>query len=569
MTRKRYLYLHIAVLSICLLSASFPASGQGGRRTGLQDSRGANADRSAPRLVLVIIVDQFRYDFLDRFGDLLGKGGFRRLTGEGALFTDANYDYIPTYTAPGHAAIFTGSVPARNGIVGNTWYDRQAGRVRVMVSDDSARVVTNDGPAARTGAPSPRVLIGTTIGDQMRLASNLKSRVIAVSYKDRSAVLPGGQRPNGAYWFDSSSGAFVTSDYYFKELPDWVKKFNSAKGVDKYFGAKWERALPSDVYERAGSGNSSNEANKSGKFPYTITGGDAKPGPRFYNAFQATPFASEYLVDFAEAAIEAESLGSDSFPDLLSISFSTPDLVGHAHGPDSEEVLDIYVRLDRVIADLLGKVDRRVGRGNTLVVVTGDHGVSPVPEYISSIGMDAGRLSPRDIVEAANRSVVARFGEGKWVQGFVNDQLYLDRSLIADRKVDSAEVERLAGEAALTVPGIVSYFTRSDIIKGRIQAGSLSRRVMNGFNSARSGDVWVITRPFMFVAEGNLAATHGSPYSYDTHVPVILWGPGIRRGRYHAECSPADIAPTLAVLLNIEPPSNRTGRVLAEALATQ
>ena len=549
--------MRIAISLIYLFSAVIPALGQVGSNASRQASRQANAVASAPKLVLVIIVDQFRYDFLDRFGDLFVKGGFRRLTGEGALFTNANYNYIPTYTAPGHACVFTGSVPARNGIVGNTWYDRQTGRVRMMVSDDSAHTVTNNGPSTRAGAPSPRVLIGTTIGDQMRLASNLKSKVIAVSYKDRSAVLPGGQRPNGAYWFDPLSGTFVTSDYYFKELPEWVKQFNSSHRPDKYFGAKWERALPPDDYERAGSG----------EFPHTITGGEAKPGSRFYNAFQSTPFASEYLADFAEAALEAESLGKDRFPDLLSISFSTPDLVGHDRGPDSQEVLDIYVRLDRVIADLLSYVDRRVGRGNVLVVMTGDHGVSPVPEYISSIGMDAGRISARDIVEAANKALVARFGEGKWVQGFVNDQLYLDLQLIADRKADSAEVERIAGEAALSVSGIIDYFTRSNITKGQIQAGPLGRRVMNGFNRARSGDVWLITRPFMFVAEGSLTTTHGSPYNYDTHVPVIISGPGVRRGHYHEECSPSDVAPTLAVLLNIEPPSNRTGRVLVEALA--
>src|SRR5215216_3334494 len=250
--KKRDTPLCILTLAIYLLVALIPQTGL----AQLSPTRGAGTRAAksraiAPKLVLMIVVDQFRYDFLERFGDLFGAGGFRRLMDEGAFFTNANYDYVPTFTAPGHAAIFTGSVPAQNGIVGNAWYDRQAGKVRVMVSDAEARMVTEAGVAAETGAPSPRVLIGTTIGDQIRIASNFQSKVIAVSQKDRSAVLPGGQRPNGAFWFSNQSGKFVTSDYYSKELPAWVKKFNSDVRPDKYFGMKWEHALEDGAYKRS------------------------------------------------------------------------------------------------------------------------------------------------------------------------------------------------------------------------------------------------------------------------------------------------------------------------------
>jgi predicted AlkP superfamily pyrophosphatase or phosphodiesterase len=573
MKRQTHSLIFTIIITISLALASIPQQGQAQAQSTPRKNaaRSTRSGAAQTKLVFVIVVDQFRYDFLERFQDLFGEGGFRRLMNEGAFFTNANYDYIPTYTAPGHAAIFTGSVPAQNGIVGNTWYDRQAGKVRVMVSDNDAHMVTDKGVATETGAPSARPLIGTTIGDQIRLANNFQSKVIAVSLKDRSAVLPGGQRPNGAFWFSGQTGSFVTSDYYFKELPAWVKRFNATERPDKYFGKKWERALAEDAYTRSQVDNLATQTSSLGKkFPYLVTGGEEKPGAKFYGAFELTPFAIEYLADFARAAIEAESLGADQSPDLLSVSFSTPDLAGHAYGPDSQEVLDTYIRLDRVIASLLSYIDKRVGLANTVIAVTGDHGVAPVPEYMQSLGIDAGRLSPKSVIDAANKALGASFGGDKWVLSFVNDQFYLDQKMIAERKVDPAVAERIAGEAALTVPGMVTFFTRAQIIEGRMPPTAIARRVANGFNRLRSGDVWLISKPFSFFLESSipLATTHGSPYNYDTHVPVILFGAGVRAGRYNIECTPSDIAPTLAALLGIEQPSNRVGRVLVEAIAS-
>lgn len=555
-------FIAILLLILTLL----PLSSDAQRQTSARSS--AAGAITKPKLVLVIVIDQFRYDYLDRFGDLLSSAGFRRLLRDGALFTNANYDYVPTFTACGHAAIFSGSVPAQNGIVGNAFYDRESGRNRVMVADDSAHLVTPAGLSTKNGAASPRNLTGTTIGDQMRLATNLQSKVIAVSLKDRASVLPGGKRPNGAFWFDEATGEFVTSDYYSKELPAWVKKFDGDVRADKYFGAKWERALGADAYRRAQSENLPVQRHALGlRFPYVVTGGEAKPGPKFYNVFELTPFASEYLEDFGKAALEGESLGADGFPDLLSISFSSPDLTGHYYGPDSAEIVDSYVRLDRLIADLLSFVDRKVGLANTLISVTGDHGVAPVPEYMRSLGFDAGRLVGTEVIDAANKALGARFGAGKWVVAFINDQLFLDQKLMAEKKIDAAEAERVAGEAALGFPGIVSFFTRTQLSEGRVPAGPIARRVMNGFNRKYAGDVWLVTKPYWFFQEGDVATTHGSAYSYDTHVPVILFGANVKPGRYNVDCSPSDIAPTIAALLGIEPPSNRTGRVLVEALA--
>lgn len=548
------------LLGFVLLASPGAAQRQNNRRTAQR------ASASKPKLVLVIVVDQFRYDFLERFGDLFGNSGFKRLINQGAFFTNANYDYVPTVTAAGHAAIFTGSIPSQNGIVGNAFYDRDIGKVRIMVTDDSAHFLKASGASQNGGAASPRDLIGSTIGDQMRFATNFQSKVVAASLKDRAAVLPGGQRPNGAYWYSDASGEFISSDYYFKELPAWVKKFDGSNKPDKYFGMKWERVLPPAAYLRAQADNLPQQRSPLGPhLPLVVNGGEDTPGSKFYAAFPYSPMASEYLEEFGKVALEAESLGADEFPDLLSISFSSPDLTGHAYGPDSQEVEDTYIRLDRVIADLLGFIDKKVGLANTIIAMTGDHGVAPVPEYIKSKGYDAGRLSSREVIDAANKALGARFGEGKWIVGFVNDQLYLDQKLIADKKISAAEAERVAGEAALSVSGIVSYFTRTQIMEGRMPASAVARRVTNGFYPKRSGDVWITTKPFYFFGEG-VATTHGSPYNYDTHVPVILFGAGVLPGRYNAACTPSDIAPTLAALLAIEPPANRTGRVLVEAL---
>jgi predicted AlkP superfamily pyrophosphatase or phosphodiesterase len=560
MSSKKNKSVNRLVALLLFILTLLPLSGDAQRRS-------TASAIAKPKLVLVLVVDQFRYDYLDRFGDLFGSGGFKRLMSDGALFTNANYDYVPTFTACGHAAIFSGSVPAQNGIVGNQFFDREAGRTRVMVSDDTAHLVTPAGPSNRGGAASPRNLVGTTIGDQMRLANNFQSKVVAVSLKDRAAVLPGGKRPNGAFWFDETSGEFISSDYYSKELPAWVRKFDADVRADKYFGAKWERELSPDAYRRAQAENLPSQHSVLGlRFPYVITGGEAKPGPKFYNALELSPFASDYLEVFGKAALDGESLGADGFPDMLSISFSSPDLTGHYYGPDSAEIVDSYVRLDRLIADLLGFIDRKVGLANTIIAVTGDHGVAPVPEYMKSFGFDAGRLVGTEMIDAVNKALGARFGAGKWVVGLVNDQLYLDPKLIAERKAEVAEAERAAGEAALTFSGVANYFTRTQLSEGRVPPGPVARRVMNGFNRKYAGDVWLITRPYWFFQEGDVATTHGSPYNYDTHVPVILFGANVRPGRYNADCSPSDIAPTIAALLGIEPPSNRTGRVLVEAL---
>jgi hypothetical protein len=412
---------------------------------------------------------------------------------------------------------------------------------------------------------SPSKLIGSTIGDELKLVNLGQSKVIGISLKDRSAILPAGKRPNAAYWFDNNSGNLVSSTYYFNDLPAWVKKFNQEQRPDRFFGKRWERLLPQSSYQRSGADDVPYEKSSIGnKFPFTITGGEESPGPRFYNHFELTPFGNQYLVEFARAAIENEKLGVDDVTDLLTISFSSNDLIGHAFGPYSQEVQDVSLRTDRMLAEFFDYLDKKIGLDHVVITLTADHGVAPVPEQVRELGY-GGRLEAKVVTEAVETALDQRFVDEKWVLSFINGNVYLDDSVIERRKIAAEDVERAACQAVMKISGISVCFTRSQLISGGLPNTMIARSVANGFYPQRNGNLIVVTQPFYFFGEG-LATTHGSPYSYDTHVPIIFTGAGIVPGTYYNACSPADIAPTLAALLKIQAPSNNTGRILSEAI---
>src|SRR5436305_1696880 len=479
MIQRKLNTLAASFLVVCLfITTMTPAAAA--QRQPRNPSPGASA---RPKLVVILMVDQFRYDFLERFADLFGNDGFKRLMNGGAFFTNANYDYVPTVTAAGHAAVHTGSVPAMNGVNGNIIIDPETGKSVTFVFDPATHVVNNNGIDDKAASASPRNMYGTTIGDQLRLSNNFQSKVISLSQKDRAAILPGGHKPNGALWYSAAVGGFISSDYYYKELPAWAKKFNDTVRPDKYFNMKWERSLPAEAYRRAMPGHIAEQQRPLGEdFPYTINGGLDKPGPKFYSQFEYTPFVSEYLENFAEAAIDGEALGADDYPDLLAVSFSAPDLVGHAYGPDSPEIVDLYARLDRTVANLLKFIDHRVGMANTLIAVTGDHGVAPIPKLMEMRGYAGEVIPSKSIEQAVNQALKARFGGDNWMVTFANDQLFLNHKPMEQLKADPAEVERLAGEAALKVKGVAYYFRRTQIIEGRTRVGDPARRGTDGLN---------------------------------------------------------------------------------------
>jgi predicted AlkP superfamily pyrophosphatase or phosphodiesterase len=551
----------VVSLSLFLaLSSLFPLPGSNAQQK--RPAATAHNSGKKARLVVGIVIDQFRYNYLTRFEDQFGEGGFKRLLNGGAVFSNANYIHTPTYTACGHATFMTGATPAMDGIVGNEWYDRESGKRVTSVNDDKTKLL-----GGREGASgmSPHRLVGTTVGDEMKLASGGKAKVIGISYKDRSAILPSGKRPNGAYWFSLDTGNFVSSTYYFDDLPAWVKTFNRDHHSSMYFGKKWERLLPESVYQRSEPDDAPYEKSSYGRlFPYTLNGGEEKPGSKFYNQFEASPYANEQLVNFAKAAIESEGLGADDVTDLLTISFSSNDLVGHAFGPYSQEVQDMTLRLDRTLAELFNYLDKKIGLDQVIIALTADHGVGPVPEQVQALGY-GGRIDAKTATDAVTAALNHRFGEEKWVLNFVNGNIYLDEAAIARRKLDLAEVESVASQAVVKIQGIAAAITGTQIMSGRWPNTPIANSVANGFFPQRNGNLIVVPRAFYLFGESS-TATHGTPYSYDTHVPVILFGPGIAAGHYASVSSPADIAPTLSQLLRVEKPSNAVGRILIEAI---
>lgn len=539
------------------------------------------------RLVLLIVVDQFRYDYLERFGDLFGQNGLRRLMRDGASWTQSNYDHMPTYTAPGHGTMMTGAYPAETGIIGNEWLDRASGKRITSVSDDQTKLL---GSNPNAYGSSPHRLIGSTVGDELQFVTNGRSKVIGISVKDRSAILPAGRFADAAYWFDTFSGNIVSSTYYFEALPNWVATFNNAKPADKYFNAKWERLLPEAEYvKRAGPDTPSWEAVGSASgdtnaFPHWITGGATSPGRAYYSHLDHSPFVNELLLSFAQQAIVNEQLGRDDDPDVLSVSFSGNDYVGHRFGPYSHEAMDVALRTDRQIGALLDFVNERVGLSNTIVAFTSDHGVSPIPEHAAELGLGGSRLKREDLFATIGKAISARYNPqgkspdpsadyllkdtvaGTTREWFINSNLYFNYDALRRDGVSVEEFSQVVVSAALTFPGVARAFSRTQLLRGATSiTDPIERRVLHGFHPARSGDVVIVPEPFKYLGD-TITATHGSAYSYDTHVPTIIMGTGVTPGRYLEPASPADIAPTISALIRVTAPTNATGRVLIEAL---
>ncbi|MEK7407645.1 MAG: alkaline phosphatase family protein [Acidobacteriota bacterium] len=501
---------------------------------------GAMALSGAPRpkLVLAIAIDQFRYDYLTRFRSEY-TAGLDRLLKRGAVFTNAFYDHFPTVTAIGHATFLTGATPSLSGIVGNEWYDRGTGKQVTSVSDETVRLLGGrDEPGY-----SPRRLLVSTLGDEMKMAGGGRPRVISVSLKERSAVLPAGHMADGAYWFDVQTGNFVSSTFYFPDLPAWVKQINDRRPAGRHLGAEWKSLDGARVFRKlAGTADAA-----------------------FHRSLDATPFGNDMVEEFAERAIEAEQLGQDGDTDLLAVSFSANDYLGHEVGPDAPEVRDISVRTDRLLEKFFQFVEARIGLANVLVVLTADHGVAPLPEVQQERRMPGGRLSQPALHQAIEAALSRKYGEGKWIAGVSGPTPYLNRDLARQNGLNEAEVRETAAAAVSEMPHIARVYTRDQLLGGEVGGDPLGRRVLNGFYPQRAGDLFILTEPYWFF--GARGATHGSPYSYDTHVPVIFMGPGVKPGRYHRAIRPNDIAPTLAALVEVETPSGSVGRVLEEMVA--
>jgi predicted AlkP superfamily pyrophosphatase or phosphodiesterase len=569
-------------VAVCLLAGTAAAAPAIER--GAPAIAAAAPGAGTPRLVVVISIDQFRADYLTRFADLWlpaaaarGKvGGFAYLMQRGAWFTDAHHDHYPLFTGPGHAVLLTGALPYLSGIVGNSWYDREAGRRRYCVEDAASPLVgaaaAATGAAARMGI-APTTLRVSTVGDELKMASGGRAKVWGLAFKDRAAVLMAGRLADGVLWFDEQSGAWITSRFYRPDgtLPGWVARLDGEHRADRFFGASWTPSVPAAALARAWTKDgrfSSPPAGMGATFPHRVTGGAERPGPKFYAAFAATPFGNDHLFDAARELVREERLGRHDVPDLLALNLSSNDYVGHAFGPDSPEVLDVSVRTDRQLAAFFGFLNETVPGGlrRVTLAVTADHGVAPLPGAAREARLPAGAYDEQALAGAAASALTAAFGPGEWVTALVEANLYLNLAALDARKIPHALAEETAAEALVRLPGIYAAYPRSRILEGRLPRTELARRVERSFHPKVSGDVVLVSEPY-WMPGGLAGTTHGTPYAYDTQVPLLLAGAGIRAGRWAARASTLDLAPTLADLLGVLQPAGSEGRVLAEALA--
>lgn len=525
------------------------------------------AGEERPRLVLQITIDQLRGDMPLRFKDRFGSKGFRYLMDRGVNFSNAHYRHSTTFTAVGHATLYTGGYAAQHGFAGNDWYDQATGK-RVYCVEDDRHALIGKQPKAHKGT-SPRNLSSTTIGDELVISSGGTSRVFAVSIKDRGAIIPAGHLGK-AFWYSKGTGTFVTSTYYYDAYPAWVKAWNAAGHADRYKDKQWtllqDRARY--VYGNADDRPFEKSYKKLGRtFPHPL-GNNEKPKD-FYSSLRFTPMGDALTLDFVKELVAQEKVGQGAATDVLSISFSATDYLGHAFGPNSLEAEDNLLRLDQTLADLFAFIDRTVGLDKTLIVLSSDHGIDAIPEYKKSLNFDAGRHDPKKFVEQVNTALRQRFNTDKTlVSAFWNPSLYLDLEAVKALGVDVSVVERALVDEILKVPGIALAMTRTDLLSGRIMSTPITRKVQRAFHPKRSGNVLIVQDQFWYLypKAGAFAAMHGSPYEYDTYVPILVAGPGLAAQRVSRPVGPEDIAATIAAHLGIKAPSGSVGRPLEEAL---
>ncbi len=508
-----------------------------------------------PKLVVGIIVDQMRDEYLHRFNSKFSSGGFKRMMGEGFTCRNNHYHYASTVTGPGHAHVFTGSSPAISGIVGNDWYEKPIGK-KMYVAGDSTVSLVGEGKAS-AGKMSPRNLKVTTITDQLRVATQFRSKVIGVAFKDRGAIMPAGHTGQ-AYWFDGSSANWITSTYYRNDLPQWVKDFNAKKLPAQYITQKWDYLLPGDDYVESEPDDQPYEAALSGEksavFPHTVT----------MESFTTSYYSSRLTREFAMAAVENENLGGGPVTDFLTISFSGPDYAGHAFGPQSKEVQDVYLRLDREIEQLLNYLDKKLGKGTYTVFLSADHAVANIPAFNMKNNIPSGVFVGKELQRMAQQILEERYGDSKIIQYYDNYQIYLNREVMDKRNISIDEVTETLKASLSQKEGI---YTVVNIADGNVSSVPeyYQTKLMNLYNPKRSGEIMILPEPAWF--EGGLkGTTHGTMYRYDTHVPLLFFGWGINHGETVRPTYICDIAPTVAMLLRILEPNGAIGVPIPEVL---
>ena len=538
----------------------------------------SNIEDGEPKLIIGITIDQMRADFIARFDEHFSDGGFKRVVGGGFTCLDHQYGYSPTLTGPGHASIFTGTSPSIHGIIANDWYDRELGTTVYCASDPDARGVGVDGIDGLDGKPlvfdlagkmSPKHLLSSTIGDEMKLAvlGDNAPKVVGISIKDRGAILPVGHSSDGAYWYyGKDKGHFISSTHYFRTLPQWVIDFNAIEHSEKLLDEGWEKILPEDAYSECLPDNNPYEGAYNGEirptFPYNLQ--SLKIANGGYDILKGTPGGNSIIVDFALAAIEGEGLGKDETCDLLALSFSATDYVGHRYGPHSQENLDMYVRLDRQLERFFNELDTKVGKGNWTVFITSDHGAAPVPSHAASMGMPNNYWSPGNLQDRLEVELDIRFGPRDWVQNISNNSIYLNPKALRAAPATPTTIQRFASALCAEEEGVLMAVAEVDLA-AKAAINPIIERLYHGHKQGSSGDILLVLNPG-WMKYGRTGTTHGSPFVYDTHVPCIFYGAGIDPGSTFEQTLTRDIAPTISALLQIPYPNGCTGAPIHQAL---
>lgn len=513
-----------------------------------------------PKLVVGIVVDQMRWDYLYRFYDrYAANGGFKRMLGQGFSCENTLIPYAPTVTACGHSAIYSGAPPAISGITGNIWWDNEQMKAVYCTEDKTVNTV---GSATTNGKQSPRNMMVTTIGDQLRLATNFRGKVIGVAIKDRGGILPAGHSANAAYWYDNSTGAWITSTYYMNELPKWVTDFNDQKLVDKYYQQGWNLLYPVSTYLQSTADEKPYEAKPFGaRFPYDLKGFIGKD----YGKIATTPMGNSLTAEFAKAAIAAEQLGSDNITDMLTISFSSPDYIGHTFGPNSVESEDGFLRLDQELGALLDYLDKKVGKNQYVVFLSADHGVAHVPEFMQENKLPGGRLMLGELIKNLNKSLNNAYHISNVVVSDDNYQIYLNHPALDSAGINTKEVIDRVVKYLGAEPMIARAFPLSELNTTPLPA-MVRNMLNNGYYPRRSGDVQFILKPGFIEGYSNTGTTHGLWNPYDSHIPLLWYGWGIKPGKTNRETYMTDIAPTIAAMLRIQMPDGCIGHVIPEVM---
>jgi predicted AlkP superfamily pyrophosphatase or phosphodiesterase len=521
---------------------------------------GQSPSPARPKLVVGVMLDQMRWDYLYRYHDLYASdGGFKRLLNQGATCENTFIPYTPTVTACGHASVYTGSVPSINGITGNAWWDQDKQATVYCTDDKTVKTVGSDNTS---GLMSPRNLLVTTIGDELRMATGFKSKVVGIAMKDRGAILPAGHSANGAYWYDSKTGNWVTSTYYTQELPNWVKQFNAEKRPDALYLLGWKPMLPIARYHASTADEKSYENPVFGsKLPYDFSSYIGKD----YSKILTTPHGNTLTFEFAKKALVADSLGKDAITDLLAVSFSSPDYIGHSFGPNSVEAEDGFLRMDKELGDFFRFLDKEVGVNQYTVFLSADHGAAPVPEFMQENKLPGGRVFFGKLIDQLNRSLQRDYQIANLIVSDDNYQIHLNRKAIDSARIDLQTIARRIQNQLLAEPGVDRVFQLTEL--NTIPLNSTVRNMLNnGYHPRRSGDLQIILKSNYIDAYGKTGTTHGLWNPYDSHIPLLWYGWGIRPGRVLRETYMTDIVPTLASLLRIQMPSGSIGKAIPEVI---